>query len=237
MASLGLPRPPVVGVILAAGEGRRAGGPKATQTLALTSLLGWCAQCLWDGGIRSMVVVGPKGTPELATRLQTELAPAVRSSILLVTNPRPQGGPTSSLRAALKALRASGSPPTAVLMHPVDFPLVRAETVAALLKSHARALAKGKTPAVIVPLHGGRRGHPVLLAGAALEEAAALPRGLTVKDIVRKDSRRVITVRTGDHGILMNLNTREELASAELWLRSGRRNPPPGALSEEQAPP
>jgi CTP:molybdopterin cytidylyltransferase MocA len=92
-------------------------------------------------------------------RREAGLAPDVAT----IVNPRYADGMLTSILAGLEDADAAGA--DAVLVHPVDHPLVEAATVDAVVT----ALAQGAT--IAVPSHGGRRGHP---AGFARSAWAAL---------------------------------------------------------------
>src|SRR5690606_33812293 len=80
----------------------------------------------------------------------------------VLTNPHPGEGPITSLRLALRALPSEVA--GVVYLH-VDRPLVRADTVRALL---AEARATGA--ALTLPVHGGERGHPSVLSRSLFAE-------------------------------------------------------------------
>jgi molybdenum cofactor cytidylyltransferase len=133
-------------IILAAGEGRRMGGPKALLRAGDETFLARVARLLSRPGVTTVLAV----TGHQAARVAAEAAlpPGVR----LVENPAYGEGMLSSILCGLAAAEADGA--EAVLIHPVDHPLVEPETVDAI----AAALAGGAV--IAVPSHEGRRGHP-----------------------------------------------------------------------------
>jgi CTP:molybdopterin cytidylyltransferase MocA len=144
-------------LILAAGRGARVGGPKALLTLDGETFLARVARLLRRPGVaRVTAVLGHE-----ADRVRREAA--LPPDVGVTVNARYADGMLTSILAGLDDAEAAGA--EAVLVHPVDHPLVDAATVDAVVA----ALAQGAT--IAVPSHGGRRGHP---AGFARSAWAAL---------------------------------------------------------------
>jgi len=143
----------IVAVVLAAGAGRRMGGPKALLRGAGESFLARAGRLLARPGVASVVaVIGHQ-----ATRVAAEAA--VPAGVDLLVNPAYETGMLSSIRVGLDEAEARGA--DAVLLHPVDHPLVAPDTVDRVVS----ALCGGAV--IAVPTHGGRRGHPGGFARAA----------------------------------------------------------------------
>jgi CTP:molybdopterin cytidylyltransferase MocA len=133
-------------VVLAAGRGQRMGGPKALLTLEGESFLARCARLLRRPGIASVVAVLGHDAGRVAR--ESGLAP----DVAIVVNHGYADGMLTSILAGLEAAEAAGA--DAVLVHPVDHPLVDANTVDAVLASLSRGTV------IAVPSHDHRRGHP-----------------------------------------------------------------------------
>jgi CTP:molybdopterin cytidylyltransferase MocA len=151
----------VVAVVLAAGEGRRMGGPKALVRAHGRSFLERCLETLTRPGIEQRVVV----LGHEAARVRAEVP--VPEGTTVVENPRWREGMLSSVQSGLDAAEALGA--DALVLHPVDHPLVEAETVDAVVA----ALAAGAI--VAVPSYAGRRGHPGGFARAAWADLRRVP--------------------------------------------------------------
>src|SRR5688572_14067205 len=107
-------------LILAAGEGRRMGGPKALLDFRGASFLAAVAQALARPGVeRTFAVVGHE-----AARVRAECGAA---GVTFVENALYAQGMLTSVRAGLRAAEEAGA--AAVLLHPVDHPAVAASTV------------------------------------------------------------------------------------------------------------
>jgi CTP:molybdopterin cytidylyltransferase MocA len=83
-----------------------------------------------------------------------------------------------------------------------DYPLVTPATISRLVSRHGEAPG-----AILIPSHGGRRGHPTLFPAAVLNELVV---GGTLRDVVRLDPLRVRLVDTDDPGILLDMDTPED---------------------------
>lgn len=140
---------PVLGVVLAAGAGRRYGGPKAfVRTPAGETWLERTCSVLLAGGCTSVVATVPEGRELPSLDAQVRALP-LRTS-----------GQSESLAAALEAAMAEGVEAVVVML--VDLPDVGADVV-------ARVLGTGVEPGSLVrATYDGRPGHPVLIGSAHL---------------------------------------------------------------------
>jgi CTP:molybdopterin cytidylyltransferase MocA len=153
------PRAPggrILGVLLAAGAGRRAGGPKALRVDADgTSWLERSIKVLRDGGCDAVIVV--LGSEAARARdVMAGSALATDPAITLVEAQDWQQGMGSSLRSGLLAAQSRSW--RAVLVHLVDLPDVTAEVVRRMIRQAPRG-----TSALARAIYRGRPGHPVLI--------------------------------------------------------------------------
>lgn len=207
----------IAGIVPAAGRSSRMGRSKALLAPAGRSFLRRVTEALVEGGCdRVMVVVRDESSAEAdearALGLQT------------VVNPDPSEGPVTSLRAGIAAL-----PPdlSGCAWFPVDHPLVRADTVAALLASFA-----GAPDCVVVPSHGGRRGHPVVLPRSLFQRLAEPGLAEGARTVVRAHPRRV-TVAVNDPGVLIDVDTPEDYREVFGANHAERSSRAPGALGNQ----
>jgi CTP:molybdopterin cytidylyltransferase MocA len=99
-------------------------------------------------------------------------------------------------------LTALGHAASGVLICLSDHPLVRSETIEALITEHVNLPDK-----IVIPCYNGRRGHPSLFPKSTLQD---LHSGGTLRDIVRKEPQRVVSIDTGDEGVVLDMDTPEE---------------------------
>lgn len=208
MVQWGLMR--VVAIVLAAGEGRRMGGPKALLPLGDTTFLAHACRLFARPGVASVVAV--LGAEAERVRVEAGLPPEAT----LVVNERWREGMLSSVWRGLDAAEALAG--DAVLVHPVDNPFVEPATIDAVIA----ALAGGAE--IAVPSHGGRRGHPAGFARAAFSALRAAPAGQGARAVLARDPRRVVHVPAGED-CLADLDDPRDLAEARRRL-SGRGETP-----------
>lgn len=122
-------------------------------------------------------------------------------------NRRPQDGPLSSLKLALKEVReASG-----LILHPVDHPLVGEATIVRLLRAH-----RARPDCILAPRFRGFNGHPVLFPSKFFPELEKAPLETGARAVTRGHRACVLAVPTDDPGIHINIDTPEE-----YWRRFG----------------
>jgi molybdenum cofactor cytidylyltransferase len=179
-------------VVLGAGRGSRMGGPKALLRFGELSFLAHVAAALRRPGVSEVVaVVGHEAERVIA---ESGLAPDVH----VARNPRYDEGMLSSIWCGLDAAQGLGA--AAVLLHPVDHPLVSAATVDRVL----HALAQGAR--IAVPSHGGRRGHPGGFAAASWDALrTASPRD-GARQVLAEHPEWIVHVE-GDAGCLQGVDT------------------------------
>src|SRR5919106_2811473 len=184
----------IAGIVLAAGRSARMGFPKALLDFRGAPFVVRILEALEAIDLKHRVVVlGPD-----APRIRPALA---AHDCLIVENPDVDSGPVASLKAGLLALQTVR--PKAVVAWPVDFPHVRITTVERLIEAHERSGAP-----VVVPVFGGRRGHPVLWDQALFPELEASP--ATARAVLHAHERDVVQVAVDDPAVVDDLNTPED---------------------------
>ena len=180
----------ISGIILAAGESRRMGSPKALLDYqGRTFIENICTSFLTAGADELIVVLG---THEHEAPLRT------------VVNPQYRLGQLSSLQVGIQTLSPESE---AAVVNLVDHPLIRPETIQALMAS----FATDPLP-IIIASYQGRRGHPVLFAKGVYGELLAAPLDRGAKVVVRKDPERVRELALDDPGIRADIDTPQEYA-------------------------
>jgi CTP:molybdopterin cytidylyltransferase MocA len=158
---------PTVGLLLAAGEGRRFGGPKALASDPDgTAWLLRSVEVLRTGGCEQVLVVLGAAAEEARALLAGLGDPA---DVEVVVAPDWSEGMGASLRAGLAAL--ARQPVEAALVHLVDLPDVGAAVVARMLER-----ASGPT-ALARATYSGAPGHPVLIGRDHWDEVVATSTG------------------------------------------------------------
>ncbi|MDX2438511.1 MAG: NTP transferase domain-containing protein [Acidobacteriota bacterium] len=183
----------LAGLILAGGEGRRFGGPKAWAQLPDgRSFLEACVSALLEAGAVRVAATLP---PE-------SLAPEIPGLLAL---PLPETGLDmfASLRFGLEHL-IQGDDWRSLAVLPVDHPLVAAGTVGALAAAAERA---------VIPSYRGKHGHPIVIAReVALSIIRGDLSGPTMREVLRAVGATDLEV--DDPGVVANCNTPAALSAA-----------------------
>lgn len=201
----------VAGLILAAGESRRMGRPKALVELEGRSFLAHGFELLRGGGCEPVLAV--EGAHRLRGRFAGELP-----GLIWVENADWALGPLASLQAGLRAALAELPELDGLLVHHVERPRVRAETVRALLRAGDEGPER-----CCQPSYEGRSGHPMLWPRrwfCALLELD--PRVATARTLLRDPSRAPprFKLPVDDPGVVDNLDTPAALARLKSRAKS-----------------
>jgi CTP:molybdopterin cytidylyltransferase MocA len=113
-------------------------------------------------------------------------------------------GMFSSVLAAAASLEAESE---AFFLLPVDFPLIRPESVEMLLRAWRSGVG-----GILYPACRGRRGHPPLLATSYRETILAWPGHGGLRAFLQQYQEDAANIETGDEGILLDMDTVEDYA-------------------------
>jgi nicotine blue oxidoreductase len=180
----------IVAILAAAGEGRRIGGPKALLPIRGRSFLAHLHAAFGQCGLEETIAV----LGHEAERVRREAG--LPGSARIVVNAAWREGMLGSILCGLDA--AAGA--EAVLVHPVDHPLVATDTIGRVLDA-LRAGAR-----IAVPSLEGRRGHPGGFAASVWPELRAAPRDRGARAVLAAHPAWVVHV-PGDPGCLAGIDT------------------------------
>jgi molybdenum cofactor cytidylyltransferase len=200
----------LAGVILAGGSSRRMGAPKAALLHHGQSFARRVLEALASAELEPIVIVAG----EHREALTRALPPQARVEI--VTNPQPERGQLSSLKIALEHLRAHAPGASGAVVGLIDHPAVAPRTVATLACAARAAVVKqsegaASEPSILVPCNAGKRGHPVVFLRRVWDELLATPDEAGARQVVRRDPARVREVVVDDPGILLDVDTPQDL--------------------------
>jgi molybdenum cofactor cytidylyltransferase len=188
----------ISGILLAAGESRRMGSPKALLRYQGQTFIERICIAFLTAGVDELIVVLGARAAQLRQALPTH------ANLRTVENPRYFQGQLSSLMTGIGALSPESE---AAVVNLVDHPLVTADTIKALITSFRAAPLP-----ILIAAYQGRRGHPVLFSSQVYGEILAAPLDQGAKVVVRKDPSRVREVQLDDPGILADIDTPEDYA-------------------------
>jgi len=181
----------IAGIILAAGESRRMGSPKALLDFHGETFVGRLVRVLAETCDPVIVALGYHAEA-IQSQIGDRAVPAV--------NPSPERGQLSSLQTALAELPADAE---GFCFTPVDSPAVNSATVKRLAAEFRR-----RTPETlfVIPRFDGRRGHPVFADRAIASEFLNLPATGQARNVVHRHVPETVYVDVDDPGILVDVD-------------------------------
>jgi molybdenum cofactor cytidylyltransferase len=182
-------------IILAAGESKRMGFPKMLLKFngmtMIENVIEHVAESDTDG---ILVVLGAGGD---------ELVGLVRKfDVKYCYNENYREGMLSSVQCGFKNLPSDAE---AVMVFQGDQPFVSPSVIDSVIGAY-RSSSKG----IIIPVHNGKRGHPLLLDGKYRAEIDSLDPDVGLRSITVIHSEDVLEVETTDPGILRDFDTPED---------------------------
>ena len=222
---------PAVAVVPAAGRSRRMGRPKLLLPYRGSTVVGSLVAALAAGGVGEVVLVVASDRGSLARWGRA-------AGLTVAVNPDPSRGMLSSVRVGIAALGGAvalsprGAP---LLVAPGDLPALRPATVAALLRSFAATAAP-----LAVPVHRGRRGHPLLISPRLIAEIDRLDPAVGLRQLLARHPGELLRVEVDDPGVLHDVDTSEDyrrLAGVNPSPLRGRRAGTEGGTDEVGAAP
>src|ERR1700719_768904 len=193
--------------ILAAGESRRMGEPKALVSVqGLTFVEHLFAATRLPRVSITRIILGAHAA-EISAKLKFDPA-------MIVVNPDWPRGQLSSIHAAIRSLPADTT--DGIILCPVDHPLVSRHLISALI-----AQFDSSRKAIALPVYRGKRGHPVIFRATLYDELLAASPGVGARQVVWAHSQDVQEVPTEEEGVVLNLNDPESLKKVATPDASG----------------
>ena len=191
-------------IVLAAGDSRRMGSPKAIlPDPEGVPFVARIVRSFADAGITEIVVVTGRHHQAIEEVLaEADGAGVAPPVVRLARNPDPDRGQLSSLWVGMDAL---ASEPDALLMTLVDVPLVAPATITAVIATWQRTRAPIVRPAI-----GEQHGHPVLFDRQLVGELRRAPLDGGAKTVVRAHARAIVNVEVDDRGCLVDVDTPDD---------------------------
>jgi molybdenum cofactor cytidylyltransferase len=183
------------GVILAAGLSSRMDRPKPLLQVGSLTFLARATLTLRRAGCRRIYAVvnaGADWAEDTARELDVEL----------VYNEQVESEQIDSLRLALRQVPDDAA---AVLVLPVDLPLVAEGTAAGLV-----AAFRAEPAPLYLPFHNTVAGHPLLIGRELFDEVLTAELEEGMRSLIMSHARDLREVRVVDPGILIDIDTPDD---------------------------
>lgn len=191
---------PLPVIVLAAGRGRRMGGPKALMQVA--------GQPWWARQLESLVAAGAAPVWVVSPVVRAAMEKDPRSLKQALVDGDADAPMFESVRAGLRFLQPVA--PRGVYVLPIDVPAPAREAWKALASAGP----------VAVPTWHGEHGHPVYLEWSFVKAHADAPAGARLDELIARLVRYVVV---DDASVSKNLNTPAALSAYERELPNPAR--------------
>lgn len=194
-------RPEIAAILLAAGQSSRMGATnKLLSTLDGKPLVRWVAEAILASTVGRLIVVTGHEADKVSAALSDLDAEFVH-------NPQYALGMSTSVRAGFAALPEGTD---AALVCLGDMPTITAQMLDALIAAYDPTEGR----AIVVPVHGGKRGNPILWDHRFFEEMQELEGDKGARGLLAEFAHLVAEVDAPDNTIHLDIDTPEMLADA-----------------------
>lgn len=186
--------------ILAAGESRRMGRPKALVPFEGLTFVEHLLQATNHPRVGIVRVVLGANAESIRAELKLDQE-------TVVVNQDWQQGQLSSIQSAIRSLPADET--AGLLLCPVDHPLISSQLVSRLI-----AEFDSDRKLIVVPTHQGRRGHPVIFHASLYAELLDASPNVGARQVVWAHPDAIAEIETDEAGVILNLNDPETMRKA-----------------------
>jgi molybdenum cofactor cytidylyltransferase len=188
------------------------GRPKQLLPLGGTTVLARAIENVRSAGLIEIVLV--LGASFEAIRGQ--LPQSLLEGLKVVVNQAFAQGMASSLREGLSALDPRSRAALIVLG---DQPLIRPQTLRQIMAGYHQSGAP-----IVIPMHQGKRGNPVLLSRSVFSEVMELQGDTGCRAIFTNHLDGILKVEVEDPGILLDIDSQDDYDRLMLTIRE--QHPP-----------
>jgi molybdenum cofactor cytidylyltransferase len=182
-------------IILAAGESKRMGSNKMLLPFGRTTILETVIENVTNSQAGNcMVVLGAESASMIGVISGWPVKYCINDDYIR--------GMLSSVICGFRALPDNF---VAALVLPGDLPLVKARSIDMVISAF-RESGRG----IVIPVHSGQRGHPLLVSSRYRNEIYRLPETEGLRALAARFPEDVLEVETGTDDILKDLDNQQE---------------------------
>ena len=182
-------------IILAAGESVRMNGPKLILPFGKTTILGSVIESIEKSEIEQIMVVLGSWKKEIESVIMDY-------SVNSCYNKEFKSGMLSSVICGLGALPVNTE---AAMIFPGDQPGISPAVITSMLRA-----MNEKENGIIIAVHNGRRGHPILIRKKLFKEVGKLNKNIGLRELLSKFQDEICEVVTDEKEILHDIDTLED---------------------------
>lgn len=197
----------ICAIVLAAGRSQRMGTQKLLLPFAGSTVIARVVDAFLGVPVDQTSVVIRENDALLRAALGDR-------PVVCVENLDPNGDMLSSVRCGLRGLPALAE---TILVSPGDQPSLGPALIRQLLVAFRAA---GRP--ILVPVHAGRRGHPLAFAARFREELLTAFEGTGLRGLLAAHAHEVSEWPTSDAAVLEDLDTPTDYRRASIDLHSSR---------------
>jgi molybdenum cofactor cytidylyltransferase len=193
-------------IVLAAGRSQRMGTQKLLLPFAGQTVIEHIVDQVLAAPIRNTLAVVAEKENTVAAALSTK-------PITLAVNPDPKAEMLNSVRVGLRALDPGAQAAIIVLG---DQPSLESAVLNQLVSAF-RTTQKG----IVVPVHNGKRGHPLLIAARYFDELQQHYDDVGVRGLLTAHADDIAEVAMADAGVLADMDYPEDYRREIKRRRAG----------------
>jgi molybdenum cofactor cytidylyltransferase len=181
------------------------GAPKLLLDVAGQTVIARVLAALGQAGLTNRLVVIPPQDDALKREVERR---GGRALVPTTAPPEMRDSIAFGLRQVARDLEARGEsadPESPWLLIPADHPVVMPQTVSVLLDAAMRNPGR-----IVVPTHGGRRGHPTVFRWQHARQIDHVPTGQGFNWILKGKAADVVEVAVATPSVLIDLDTPDD---------------------------
>jgi molybdenum cofactor cytidylyltransferase len=185
----------VSAILLAAGESRRMKSFKPLLPFAGKTFIECCADNLLASRAAEIVVVTGHRHQDICRQIGNR-------PVRIVYNPDYQQGMSTSIKRGLAVISNSAQ---AVMIALADQPLITSAIFNQLIEAY-----ESTRPLLVIPIHGARRGHPIIIDLRLKDEVIAMDPAQGLRQVVHAHESDVAYVESASDSVLIDFDYPED---------------------------